>query len=253
MPGLQPLPPVERQSLFQLLQSAIKDYILDNGLGAGDPLPSESDLAEQLGVGRNSVREAIKSLEVLGIVEARTGSGLYVRGFSFDSILANLPYSALSGPNALSDSLDVRLLLELGVVDRVVKGRSEDQLARLGHILSDWKGEAEAGSYSADLDREFHRVLCSQLENPLLRSLIDVFWEVYQQAVARDVLQEPSDPWDTYQRHVAVFDALEAGDSEELDSAFRAHLPGIARRVQEAASRQAPHTEETNGEPREQN
>ncbi len=70
------------QFLYQAVQDEVKAYILEQSLMPGDALPPETELAEQLGVSRNSVREAIKSLETLGIVEARTGAGLFVRNFS---------------------------------------------------------------------------------------------------------------------------------------------------------------------------
>ncbi|HZQ05535.1 MAG TPA: GntR family transcriptional regulator, partial [Anaerolineae bacterium] len=84
-----------RQLLYQTVQEEIKNYIIENELRAGDPLPTEGELARQLDISRNSVREAVKSLEALGILEARSGSGLFVRNFNFDSILDNLPYGIM--------------------------------------------------------------------------------------------------------------------------------------------------------------
>src|SRR5215471_3539788 len=81
----QGLKALKRTPLLHQIQEEIKGYVIRNNLRPGDPLPSEGDLARQLGIGRNSVREAVKSLEVLGILEARAGSGLFVKSFSFDA------------------------------------------------------------------------------------------------------------------------------------------------------------------------
>ena len=70
-----------RPVLNELIRDYVKQHILDHGLSAGDPLPSETQLAQELGVGRGSVREAIKALQSLGIVEVRHGDGLYVRPY----------------------------------------------------------------------------------------------------------------------------------------------------------------------------
>ncbi len=73
--------PFRRPALNELIRDYVKQHILDHGLSAGDPLPSETQLAQELGVGRSSAREAIKALQSLGVVEVRHGEGLYVRAF----------------------------------------------------------------------------------------------------------------------------------------------------------------------------
>jgi DNA-binding FadR family transcriptional regulator len=215
----------------------MKSYIVENRLKPGDPVPSEAELAEQLGVGRNSVREAVKSLEVLGILESRVGSGLFVRGFSFDPIVDNLLYGSLFDTKALADSLEVRLMLESGLVERAIETRTEAQLGHLREILQNWAREAARGTYSPEYDRAFHRALYENAHNALLTRLIDVFWEVYRQATAQGALQDPIDPQDTYQRHVAILEALEVGDPARLRQAIADHTPGIKRRVEEARAR----------------
>lgn len=230
----RPLSRVERRPLRELLQEAIKSYIVGNRLKPGDPLPPEAELAEQLGVGRNSVREAVRSLEVLGILESRVGTGLFVRAFSFDPIVANLSYGMLFDTKALADSLDVRLVLESSLVERAIEARNDAQLGHLRQILESWERIAAQGSYSPEYDRAFHRALYENEQNALLTRLIDVFWDVYRQATAHGAIQDPSDPTDTYQRHVAILDALAAGDPVGLRQAIADHMPGIKRRVEAA-------------------
>jgi len=109
VPQIAPIKPLRRkQLLHQLAQEEIKSYIIEHSLKPGAPLPPETDLAQQLGIGRNSVREAVKALEALGILEARAGTGLFVRTFSFDSILDNLEYGLHFEIKRLADVLEVR-------------------------------------------------------------------------------------------------------------------------------------------------
>jgi len=238
----RPLSRVERRPLRGLLQEAMKAYIVENRLKPGDPLPSETELAEQLGVGRNSLREAVKSLEGLGILESRVGSGLFVRGFSFDPIVDNLPYGILFDTKALADSLDVRQLLESSLVERAIETRTEAQLGHLREVLESWSKVAGEGTYSPDYDRAFHRAFYENTDNALLTRLIDVFWEAYRQAAAQGALKNPSDPRDTYHIHVAMYEALEVGDPARLRRAIANHTPGIKRRVEAALA------QETDGE-----
>jgi DNA-binding FadR family transcriptional regulator len=85
-------------ALSKAVRDYVKQYILENDLKGGDPLPPETHLVQELGVGRSSVREAIKSLQSLGIVEARHGDGLYVREYNMDPILETLSFSMRGDP-----------------------------------------------------------------------------------------------------------------------------------------------------------
>ncbi len=108
------------QFLYQAVQDEVKAYIIEQALMPGDALPPETELAEQFGVSRNSVREAIKSLESLGIVEARTGAGLFVSNFSFDPLLENLAYGMMFDLKDLADILEVRFHIEHSMIDQAV-------------------------------------------------------------------------------------------------------------------------------------
>ena len=107
-PSVRQLKPLRRPpSLHVTVQGSLRGYIEDNQLKAGDPLPPEAILAQQLGVSRNSVREAIKALESVGVLETRRGIGVFVKAFSFQPLLDNLAYG-------LGDTLrDVEELREL--------------------------------------------------------------------------------------------------------------------------------------------
>ena len=126
---------LKRTPLLHQIQEEIKSYVIRNDLKAGDALPSEGDLARQLGIGRNSVREAVKSLEVLGIVEARAGSGLFVKAFTFDAIINNLPYGLLSDVETVREMAEVRAYLEYGLVSQVIERLTAEQIERLSDIV----------------------------------------------------------------------------------------------------------------------
>src|SRR5258706_15386912 len=81
-----------KRYLYQAAQEAIKNYIIENDLQPGDPLPPEIELTRIFKVSRTSVREAVKSLESLGMIEARSGSGLFVKSFSFEALLDHFAY-----------------------------------------------------------------------------------------------------------------------------------------------------------------
>jgi len=230
MRALKPKPLLHHE-----IQREIKEYIIRHSLRAGDPLPSEGELAQQLDASRNSVREAVKALEGLGIVEARAGAGLFVSEFSFDSILSNLPYAILFDLKQLTDLLEIRLHLEHGMGERVVEQRTTSQLAELREVLEAMEQEARAGRYSAEADRDFHRLLYVNLDNPILTWIIDVFWDAFNQAREGSTITDPLDPVETYQAHLEIFEALESGDVDDYRGAISHHYEGIKSRISRAS------------------
>ena len=89
-------------ALYTSIRDYIKEYILEHDLKPGDSLPPEGQLVEDLGVGRSSVREAVKSLQSVGIVDVRQGNGLYVRELNFDPMLETFLFGMQFDPHTLA-------------------------------------------------------------------------------------------------------------------------------------------------------
>ena len=88
---------LKTRDLQDQIEDQIKRYITNRGLKSGDPLPTEKELAEGLGTSRTAVRETLKAMESLGILEVRPGIGRFIREFNFEAILKNLTYSLDTG------------------------------------------------------------------------------------------------------------------------------------------------------------
>ncbi len=228
-PRLKALKP--KQLLHQTVQEEIKAYIIEHALKPGDALPPETELAHQLNISRNSVREAVKALEALGILEARPGTGLFVRDFSFDPIINNLAYGMLFDLQHLTDALEVRGHLEYGMVEKVIQRVTPEQLAQLRSVLDDMRHAAELGFYSAEADHAFHRHLYDNVNNLTLWKILDIFWEVVRQAQEYVGMPGPIDPVTSYQVHLPIVDALEARDVEAMRAAITTHYRGIEERL----------------------
>jgi len=227
-----------KELLYQTVQEEIKSYIVRNDLKPGDSLPTESELAQQLGVGRGSVREAVKSLTTLRILEARPGAGLFVCDFSFDPLLKHLGYGILFGLHDLQDVLKVRLCLETGMAEEAVRAATPEQISRLHSTLNHMFHMAEQGHHSPDDDRKLHLVLWENADNIILGKLLDVFWMVFQQAQERASIPGPGAPMEAYRRHLSIVEALEQGDTEALRASLTSHYIDFEeglRKVYEAA------------------
>src|ERR671912_516559 len=116
MSGLKGIKPLTKPpSLHVTVQESLRGYIEDNQLKAGDALPPEGYLAQQLGVSRNSMREAIKALESVGILETRRGIGVFVKAFSFDPLLEHLAYGLRGSLREVGELVEIRRVLEVAL------------------------------------------------------------------------------------------------------------------------------------------
>lgn len=229
----KPVKQVERTTvLYRSVQDFVKNYILDNNLRAGDPLPPETELSKQLGVSRNSVREAVKALESLGVLETRHGSGLFVRDFSFEPLLENLPYALLFDLQQLADLQEVRRLLEVGIIEDAVQTISDEQLANLQDMIDEMHTRAKRGQSVFDEDREFHRVLFQHLKNQVLSKLLDIFWETFHKASILTAVERDADPMHNYRNHAAILEAILARDVAQARTALNQHYADFEGRLQ---------------------
>jgi DNA-binding FadR family transcriptional regulator len=225
------LPPTTNGRLYQTAQQAIREYILERRLEANDPLPPEGRLAQELGISRPSVREAVKALESLGILETRPGVGLFVRPFSFDPIVDNLAYSVRSDRDSLSELLYVRKQLEAGAIVDVASRLATEPLRVLRSVVDRMGERAASGQSSPEEDRFFHRTLYLGLENHLLLKLLDVFWSVYQRLRDETGLSETADPVRAWENHRRIVEALETGKGALASAAMRNHFAGLEERI----------------------
>ena len=215
---------------FKLVVDEIRNHILDNGLRPGDKLPSEAELSRLLHASRISIREALKALEVLGIIEARHGVGFYVRDFNFDSIAENLPYSLMFDRNDLADVLEVRMVLECFFVRRAAELTKPSTLDDLKGILDSMGENARSGKQFGELDRDFHVTLYRDVGNSVVIKQVVVFWGLLQTAREKALLME-AHLQSTYQDHVRIYDAVVTRDPDEAEVWMRHHFDGIKSRV----------------------
>lgn len=218
--------PLIRESV----QNLIKDYILDNQLRPGDALPSEALLAEQLGAGRNSVREAVRALEALGILEIQRGKGIFVRAFSIDPILDNLSYDFLFDIQELVDIWETRKILELQLIPDAIRLSTDEHIAELQTITLKMKKLAYQGKSFIQEDREYHNCLFQALDNKVLLKLLDIFWLTFHKAGTNSTIVD-IEPVETYQDHVAIYDAVANRDVRGAVAALKTHYWGLEERL----------------------
>jgi DNA-binding FadR family transcriptional regulator len=216
-------------ALYKAIRDYIKQYILEHDLKPGDPLPPEGQLVEDLGVGRSSVREAVKSLQSVGIVDVRQGDGLYVRELNFDPMLEAFIFGMQFDPNTLAELLQIRIWLEVSVIGDAVEHLTDTDIAKLEDILKEWKGRVQTGDEYSDLDESFHQVIYGVLHNQTLMNLFSAFWTAFTNLdteITRD-----AEPASVLQFHRSIVDAIRSRDSEFARQQLLQHFNHIKNRI----------------------
>lgn len=232
---------VRGQTLNKLAQDRVKDYITSKHLKPGDPLPSEGQLATDLGISRGPMREALRSLESLGIVEVRHGTGVFVRGFNFDSMLDLLSFGLSFDPTKISEILQIRKWLETAAIGDVCEHITADDIRNIEHVLEQWDKRIAADESTAEEDRAFHRSLYQVIGNESLTALIDIFWVVYHSTPVTKVTKDAS-PTTTIQDHRNILDAIKKRNASLARQQIQDHFRGIEERIQGVGKLAVPAT-----------
>ncbi|SDK60902.1 DNA-binding transcriptional regulator, FadR family [Streptomyces indicus] len=226
---------VGRRLIGGQIRREIMQLILDRRLRPGTPLPTESELMESLGVSRNSVREALKALQALDIVEIRHGYGTYVGQASLTPLVDGLTFRTLAqvddDTHALGEILQVREVLEEGLIRRVAQILTDAELDSLEAIIVRMERKGAAGEPFPEIDREFHEALYVSLGNELVPQLLAAFWNVFHRvAGVRGWARDPA-PAVTARRHRDILTALRTRDTELAQRAMADHFRGIEARA----------------------
>ncbi len=225
---------VRGEALQQAIQEYIKEYIISHHLKHGDPLPSEGEIAEQLAASRNAVREAVKALQALSIVETRHGQGTFVGDFSLNALVAGLTFrirlTADENLRTVRELLEIRQVLECGLVAHLPGLVTASHLAELHMLVNRMEERAAQGETFPEEDRAFHEVLYRPLDNSLVIQLLQAFWEIYH-VVGPELPVAEEHPRVTAAAHRRILETLEANDKDAAIVAMAAHFAGLQGRI----------------------
>jgi DNA-binding FadR family transcriptional regulator len=223
--------PIQRQRAFEQILEQLQGMILAGSLRSGDRLPNERALAEQLGVGRPSLREALRVLEALEVVEVRPGLGAASGTVITDRLGTALPgllsmHMAL-GRFTADELIETRLVLEVWTVRKAATNRTAEQLDAIGALLAELEShEHDRETYLA-IDARFHLAIADAAGNPLLAHLMEGLRVPMEQHMVAHTGRW--DDWGAVIRwaapgHRAMYEAIKASDPDAAEAALRHHL-----------------------------
>jgi GntR family transcriptional regulator, transcriptional repressor for pyruvate dehydrogenase complex len=223
------LAPLPRPDRAHAVMKAVADYVHRADLKPGDKLPTERELCAALDVGRSTVREVIRQLQALGVVESRKGSGTYLlRPVSAGTIHVPLAFDTTHLRDVLLQTLDVRRGLEVEASVIAARRRTEDDLAVIEARLDEMERVHHEKGTAGREDLAFHLAVYDATHNPLFRQLLEQMREAFER-----FWEKPFDRPDFARRsfpfHRELFEAIRAGD----ESAARLKTVAILDIVEE--------------------
>jgi GntR family transcriptional regulator, transcriptional repressor for pyruvate dehydrogenase complex len=220
-----------RETVSTEIARRLLTYLLAGEIQPGERLPSERRLAEVLGVGRSIVREALKSLTLLGLIDVRQGDGTYLRGTESSLLPQSVEWGLLLGQKRTWDLVEARRHLEEILAGLAAERRDTADLQQLHHLLDEMQASGGDPDRFVAADVAFHLRVTEAARNETLGGVVAGIRTLLQVWISRVIhAAESFEPSVT--EHAAILIALDAADPEAARTAMRAHMDGAVSRLE---------------------
>jgi GntR family transcriptional repressor for pyruvate dehydrogenase complex len=223
--------PVHTKKVYMEIVDQLTDMILRGAFAEGEQLPSERELAEQLQVGRGSLREALSVLKMMGLIETKHGQGRYVHVTNERASLLHFGSTRLGEEESPFALLEARRALEPGIAAMAAKARSEDDLLKLRGILESAETRLHDTEHRTAADRLLHKTVAEATHNHLIQAvqefLCDFMGEALWDALDKTAEEIPGRPQQGWVEHRAICEAIKAQDAGGASEAAFDHLRSV--------------------------
>jgi len=220
-----------RLPLIEEITTEIASYIRANSLAPGGRLPAISELADTFRVAPTTVREALRRLEAVGLVEVHHGVGIFVRSDVSRLMLLN-PVRRDPDKARLLALLDARLQIEPTLAERAAMRADQDSVDELTKVLETSVKARKISAAEADrLNMDFHLSVARMAGNPILTDMLQMFVELYLEdqivigALYKDYSKDRVE-------HLEILNAIKTGDGQTARSLMSSHLAGVMEAVE---------------------
>ena len=217
---------VEKKKAYEDIVKQIRDLIEKGRLKKGDQLPTERELTETFKVSRATVREAIRTLESMMLVESRQGNGTYVLASSEEALVQPLAAALFHEKDDLMDIFYIRKLIEPSIAQLAAGNATRDEIRELEEILGKQEQDIENGVNSLETDSAFHTILARMAKNRalgrLLLALVDLLEETREEYLQNGVRAKES-----LHGHQKILAAIKNSDCAAARQSMVRHLEGV--------------------------
>lgn len=231
-----PLQTVRRLKLSDEIVHQLENLIVNNELNVGDALPPERELAAQLGVSRNILREAISTMVQKGLLEVRQGSGTYVASPSVELLRDSLSFFVRFSDSGLFDLLEARFALEVQIADLAARRSTPEDVSRIAACYDDLRRAVDDPDRYIEADIRFHAALARAAKNEILLLLLDSIRGALRENVRVLVTRHPHAVEDAMYYHQRITQAIQQGSAADAREAMRMHLESVRLGLHELES-----------------
>ena len=221
------LKPIRRVRLYENAVDQIQTLILNQKYKPGDRLPSERGLAEQFHISRHSLREGLRILDVMGLIEIKVGDGIYVKGVDFLPYIESLNLSIGSRLQIERDTFvklwGARKILEVGMVELAVKRATEPFLKSLWCCIEEMKKNIDHQDAFISAGIRFHRLIAEIAQNEILILIWDMLSNLMRKSQSK-IYRISWSPQRALHAHKRIYLALKAKDSRKAVEAMKHHM-----------------------------
>ena len=223
-PGARPLRRVTRPRLYEQVAHQVLEWVRENGLGVGDRLPPERELAARLGVSRATVAQALVAMEVVGVVAVRHGDGAVL----VDSSRTGSVVAALRGhAQRLPEVIEAREALETKLAALAAERRTETDLAAIDAALALMAEDIERGGRGVEGDERFHAAVTAAGHSALLERLMGEIGDLVRETRIES-LSQPERPAESLAGHRRIAEAIRSGDPRAAAAAMHDHVDRVS-------------------------
>lgn len=213
---------IKSDRLYMKVAEQLKKLITNEMIKPGERFPSERELAEQLGVSRPTIREAMIALELSGVIEIRTGSGIYVTHKK--SRINDIISDKGAGPFEI---LEIRYILEAEACALAAARITDAQLTQLRETIKEMEEEEKQADASERADQKFHSIIAEACQNSAISSVVEWLWKLRNESdlstmFLQRIREEGVHP--SIQEHKNILAALEKRNPERARTAMKVHI-----------------------------
>lgn len=230
--------PLPRSNLSEDITDRLITNVLSGTFKFGERLPPERDLAKQLQVGRPTVREAIRALSVIGLVDVRAGEGTFIVDRHSDFVAKAFSWAMLMNAGTATEVIEARIAIETELASLAAQRATPQHVTELKRIVGEM-AKAEDTEIWVDLDMKFHLEIASAAKSPALERLLEALQTILRQWMAIAERTSSSTHDTAVRQHRAIVRAISGGDSEAANQAIRAHLEDMGSRLVDAVETDA--------------
>lgn len=228
--------PIERSSVAEKVAKHLLDLVRSKNLKPGDQLPPERELASMMQVSRPSVREALRGLQILGVLKMRQGGGIYVSSLDASDLLAPLQFLITLNVENVDALYESRLIIDARIGRLAAERMADADILKLKNLLDVQKDLITDPLGFRVADSEFHRVIMESTRNPFLVQISSSLY-VLGMEYRRIAAETPGVTRQSFADHQVIVAALAARDPEAAGRAMEVHMTNVHRSTIEAMDR----------------